>query len=66
MRHGAVRLIIKRVALAAADQGLVKLFGAELEAAIAGPSMHSLSLTLYDFGQVYVQNMLLVAMWSSA
>lgn len=42
----AVRLIIKRVARAAADQGLVDLAGAALADAIAGLSAHSLRVGL--------------------
>lgn len=42
----AVRLIIKRTALAAADQGLVDLSGALLVAAIKSLSTHSLRVGL--------------------
>ena len=42
----AVRLIIKRTARRAAHAGLVALFGAELDAAIAGLSTHSLRVGL--------------------
>ena len=42
----AVRLIIKRTAKRAAEEGLVALFGKELEAAIAALSTHSLRVGL--------------------
>jgi len=42
----AVRLIIKRTALRAADLGLVELYGAALEEAIAKLSTHSLRVGL--------------------
>lgn len=42
----AVRLIIKRRALRAADLGLVELYGSELEAAVAQLSTHSLRVGL--------------------
>nr|WP_232455537.1 tyrosine-type recombinase/integrase [Sphingomonas sp. KC8] len=46
MTPAAVRQIIKRTALRAAEEGLVALFGTELEAAIAGLSTHSLRVGL--------------------
>ena len=42
----AVRLIIKRTARRAAEEGLVNLFGKELDAAIATLSTHSLRVGL--------------------
>ena len=42
----AMRLIIKRTALAAADQGLVDLMGADLVEAVKGLSTHSLRVGL--------------------
>src|SRR3546814_1002063 len=42
----AMRLIIKRTALAAADQGLVDLMGADLDHAIDALSTHSLRVGL--------------------
>jgi hypothetical protein len=42
----AVRQILKRTARRAANEGLVALFGAELDAAIAGLSTHSLRVGL--------------------
>lgn len=42
----AIRLIIKRTALAAADQGLVMLMGADLAGAVSALSTHSLRVGL--------------------
>lgn len=46
MTPAAVRLIIKRTARRAADEGLVNLFGEALDAAIAALSTHSLRVGL--------------------
>lgn len=46
LTSAAVRQILKRTARRAANEGLVALFGAELDAAIAGLSTHSLRVGL--------------------